>query len=87
MKGKLHQVAVVFASSNYTELYADGMLMGRSRVGFALSAIDDVNDWIGRSQWTNDHTFAGIIDEFRIYGRSLSPCEIADLNAAGPNSP
>ena len=86
LKGQMHQVAVVFVSSSYAELYSDGVQAGHSDASFPLSAIDDLNVWIGRSQWTSDHTFDGTVDEFRIYGRALSACEVAALNAAGPNA-
>jgi hypothetical protein len=84
---KEHQVALVFAGSSQAELYLDGALLGRTPVPFPLSDVNDVNDWIGRSQWNNDHTFNGTVDEFRIYGAALTPCAIAALNAAGPNAP
>jgi hypothetical protein len=82
-----HQVALAFASSSQAELYLDGALLGRTPIPFPLSDINDVNDWIGRSQWNNDHTFNGSVDEFRIYGAALTPCAVAALNAAGPNAP
>lgn len=82
-----HQLAVVFVSSSHTELYRDGVQVASGTVAFPLSAIDDVNDWIGRSQWVNDHTFKGTVDEFRIYDRALTACEIQQLDALGPNAP
>ena len=49
-------------------------------------ASSDLNDWIGRSQWTSDHTFNGTVDEFRIYGKALSECAMRAVYSAGPNS-
>jgi hypothetical protein len=85
-----HQVALVFASGSYAELYLDGKRIGRTLPStplFSLSDIDDVNDWIGRSQWNNDHTFNGTVDEFRIYGQALTPCAVQALAVAGPGAP
>lgn len=82
-----HQVALVFASMSRAELYLDGKLLGRTAITFSLSDIQDVNDWLGRSQWVNDHYFNGSIDEFRIYDQALTPCAIEALNAAGPDAP
>lgn len=82
-----HQVALVFASMSRAELYLDGKLLGRTAITFSLSDIVDVNDWLGRSQWVNDHYFNGSIDEFRIYGQALTPCAIQALDAAGPDAP
>jgi len=36
-------------------------------------------NWIGRSQYANDHYLEGEVDEFRIYNRALSAAEVMDL--------
>jgi hypothetical protein len=82
-----HQVAAVFVSSSYAELFRDGVSLGRIAVTWPLSSINDVNEWIGRSQWANDHTFNGSVNEFRIYDRALTPCAIQALYLSGPNNP
>jgi hypothetical protein len=84
--GKEHQVVAVFASLSRAELYVDGQLLGRIPITFSLSDIDDVNDWIGRSQWVDDHAFNGSVDELRIYDQALSACAIQALDDAGPNA-
>ncbi len=87
LKGGLpHQVAVVVVGSSHVELYLDAAQVGRADITFALSDIQDVNDWLGRSQYAIDPPFTGSIDEFRIYGRQLSACEIEALNVAGPDA-
>ena len=83
---KEHQVALVFVSASYAELYLDGQLLGRTPIPFSLSDINDVNDWIGRSQWVSDHSYNGTVDEFRIYSQALSPCAVQALYDAGPNA-
>lgn len=83
---KEHQVALVFVGASRAELYLDGQLLGRTPITFPLSDIVDVNDWIGRSQWNNDHNYSGTVDEFRIYMQALTPCAIQALNDAGPNA-
>jgi hypothetical protein len=82
-----HQVAAVFVSNSHAELYRDGTSLGRVAISWPLSSINDVNEWIGRSQWANDHTFNGNVDEFRIYGQALTPCAIEALYVNGPNLP
>jgi hypothetical protein len=82
-----HQVAAVFVNNSYAELYRDGASLGRIAVTWSLSAINDVNEWIGRSQWANDHTFNGNVNEFRIYDRALTPCAVRALYLSGPDSP
>jgi hypothetical protein len=38
-----------------------------------------VNNWIGRSAFTADPYFAGLIDDFRVYKRALTATEITTL--------
>ncbi len=80
-----HQVAAVFVSNSHAELFRDGSSLGTVPISWSLSSIEDVNEWIGRSQWASDHTFKGEVDEFRIYNQALTPCAIAALYAAGPD--
>jgi len=82
-----HQVAAVFVSNSFAELYRDGVSLGRVAISWPLSSINDVNEWIGRSQWANDHTFNGNLNEFRIYDRALTSCAIQALNDGGPDAP
>ena len=42
------------------------------------------SNYIGESQFTNDPTFNGRIDSFRIFGRALGAAEIKDLACAHP---
>ncbi len=43
------------------------------------------NNFLGKSQFTNDPLFGGKIDSFRIFGRALSAAEIRDLAWAQPS--
>jgi len=82
-----HQVVAVFVSNSYMELYRDGTrLLTRVPITWPLSNINDVNDWLGRSQWPNDHTFGGTFNEVRIYGQALDECAIRATYIAGPDS-
>ncbi len=82
-----HQVVAVFVSNSYAELYRDGVrLQKRIPISWPLSNINDVNDWLGRSQWANDHSFGGSFNEFRIYNQALSECAIRALYTAGPDA-
>ena len=82
-----HQVVAVFASNSYMELYRDGTrLLTRVPITWPLSNINDVNDWLGRSQWPNDHTFGGTFNEVRIYGQALDECAIRAMYTVGPDA-
>jgi hypothetical protein len=47
--------------------------------------LNDVNNWLGRSNWTSDANFDGSFNEFRIYDQALTASEIAASFAAGPD--
>jgi len=84
--GALHQVSVVFRDHEGAQLYVDAKLEGALRTPNAvLSEIEDVNDWLGRSQTSKDTAYKGTFSEFRIYGKALSGCVIANELAAGPD--
>ncbi|AUX29796.1 MULTISPECIES: LamG domain-containing protein [Sorangium] len=86
--GEIHQVAVVFdGAAASLALYLDGALLGSAPVGFPLSAIQDVNNWLGRSQFDQDPYFGGRYDELRIYGEALAGCAVEAAWSAGPDRP
>lgn len=60
-------------------IYIDGTLEASTAPGQTvdLSALSDVNNWLGRSQYATDPDFAGELLDFRIYGRALSSSEVA----------
>ena len=60
-------------------IYIDGVLEVATPSGQAidLSAINDLNNWLGRSQFPTDPGLAGDILEFRIYGTALTAADIA----------
>jgi len=81
----LHHVAyVVDYPSRTSALYLDGAEVARLAISLDPSQFDQVNDWLGRSQWP-DPFFNGSINEFRIYDRALTPAEVAASFAAGPD--
>ena len=53
----------------------------------ALSTINDVNNWLGRSQWVQDSYLSGRYEELRIYDGALSDAEVAMLAERGPDHP
>ncbi|HEX7508555.1 MAG TPA: LamG-like jellyroll fold domain-containing protein [Polyangia bacterium] len=79
--GTWKHVAVVLASGQGS-LYVDGALVtGPSAIALRpvdLGTIDYA--YLGKSQFTSDPYFDGLIDEFRVYGRALSAAEIQALH-------
>jgi hypothetical protein len=66
--------------------YAEGQLVGSTNTDIRLADIDDVNNWLGRSNWTNDANLAGTYDEFRIYDYALTDDQVLGNFQAGPNT-
>jgi len=82
----MHHVAVVIDDgNNQMHLYQDGASVGSVAFSGSLSAIDDVNNWLGRSQYGTDPELDGSLHELRIYEAPLSAAQIALSFADGPD--
>jgi hypothetical protein len=83
----VHLAVVVDGAARTLAFYEDGVSLGRADlVDRSLTRLNDVNNWIGRSQFTSDEGFSGTIFEFRIYGGARTPEQIAADFAAGPDA-
>jgi uncharacterized repeat protein (TIGR03806 family) len=65
--------------------YLNGALVATLDVGFHLSEIEDVNNWLGRSHFRDDSNANIAYDEVRIYNHVLSTQEISANITAGPD--
>ena len=87
--GTLTHVAVtVDAASETLALYLDGALENSKSMLDApirLSVINDINVWLGRSQYAADPDLSASIEEFRIYSTALSAAQVRSSFAAGPS--
>jgi len=87
--GTLTHVAVTFdAQSETLAVYIDGQLenaLAMSSVPIRLSMLNDINNWLGRSQYAADPDLGATLEEFRIYARALDATELAASFDAGPN--
>ncbi len=90
--GPMSVTCVYDPPHNSMSLYTNGVLvhfMSPVTTGakvFSLTNIYNVNSWLGRSLYNGDSSYAGSIDEFRIYNSALGPLQIAVDNAAGPDT-
>jgi hypothetical protein len=82
----VHLAVVVDGTAKTLSLYQDGISIGSvALLDTSLTRLNDVNNWIGRSQWTFDDEFQGTVTELRIYGGVRSAEQIAAESAAGPD--
>jgi hypothetical protein len=85
--GDLAHLAVVFDDDNdVMTLYVNGTSAGSVAVTTHLSDINDINDWLGRSQFAADPPFVGSMQEFRIYSSALTAAELTFSDAQGPDA-
>jgi hypothetical protein len=84
MPQALTQVALVVDSDNdLLVLYVDGAKASEQAFTGVLSSINDVNAWLGRSQYNADPELTGTLHDFRIYNAALTPLQIATSFAGG----
>lgn len=76
---------VVDAGAQELLLYFNGKEEGRIPFTEPLAAIEDVNNWLGRSQFAVDTRFGGSFLEFRIYDKALTQAQLADSHGFGPS--
>jgi hypothetical protein len=82
----LNQVVVVAnAAADKLTVYINGSKAAEQTWTGALGSINDVNVWLGRSQYSGDHELNGIFHDFRIYDAALDALQIATCFAAGPD--
>ncbi|MBN1699866.1 MAG: hypothetical protein JW881_20315 [Spirochaetales bacterium] len=84
-EGSWQHIAVVKSGSTGI-LYINTQEAGRN-TGMSLNPSDmgnTVNNYIGRSQWSNDPYLNASIDDFVVYDRALSASEVATLGSNPP---
>ena len=92
--GTQRHVAVVYNSTGGTgatpasiSVYVDGTQRATANTAIQLGNLNDVNNWLGRSNWTADANFAGSYAEFRIYDTALNAQEVFNSFTTGPTDP
>jgi hypothetical protein len=83
--GTWHHIVVVLGTgTTYTgTLYVDGASVAtNAAMTLRPSSLGNTaNNWIGRSAFTADPYFSGLVDDFRVYNRALTAAEITALYA------
>ena len=65
--------------------YENGKKVASVTTDDAMSDINDVNVWLGRSNWAADRNAQAEYDEVRIYSHVLTPGEVVGNFTAGPD--
>jgi hypothetical protein len=81
-----HHVAVTIGTGSAVHtLYLDGQVAAQNAVArFTPSDLGETTqNWLGRSQYSWDAYYSGMLDDFRIYDRALSVNEILYLAGYG----
>ncbi len=66
--------------------YRNGVQIATLDTNFRLNQIEDVNNWLGRSQYSGDSNANITYNEVRLYDHALSAGQISANSTAGPNT-
>jgi Concanavalin A-like lectin/glucanases superfamily len=78
-------VGVADDAGNVLTLYVNGAKAAEQPWTATLSSINDVNVWLGRSQYKNDSELNAVYHEFRIYKAALNAAQVSSAFNAGPD--
>lgn len=67
-------------------VYENGVMVKSATSVAPMSSINDVNVWLGRSNWAGDQNMQGEFDEFRIYNRILTSNQVTFNGMIGPDN-
>jgi hypothetical protein len=81
-----HVAVVVDSRTDNLSLYLDGRPIATKTLAQRLSAIDDVNCWLGLAQFETDPGLNATLTEFRLYHRALTASEIELSHGLGPDA-
>jgi hypothetical protein len=86
LEQSLSQVVVVANDTGDQLLvYVNGAEVVRADWTGTLGAVNDVNVWLGRSQYDGDPELSGVYHDFRVYGAALSAAQVASSYRGGPD--
>lgn len=80
-----HVAVVADAGKDKLRLFIDGKLCGEQTWTGTLASVNDVNVWLGRSQYDTDPELSAVFHEFRVYGSALTDADVATSYAGGPD--
>ncbi len=81
-----HFVVTWDEATGQMRVYENGVQRIATSTVAAMSELNDLNVWLGRSNWTGDQNMQGEFDEFRLYNQVLPPEQVKNSFRAGPNT-
>ena len=81
-----HYAVVADDSASSLLLYVNGAPQDSVAFTYHLSDLNDINNWLGRSQFQDDPALNGTLLEFRIYDVALSESELETSFTEGPDA-
>jgi hypothetical protein len=88
--GREYHVAGIWTSDGngggQLTIYRDGVKQTSRTTTFTPRDINDVNNWLGRSNWTGDNYLNGDFNEFRIYEGAMNDAAVQASFVAGPDA-
>ncbi|HEY3854576.1 MAG TPA: LamG-like jellyroll fold domain-containing protein [Verrucomicrobiae bacterium] len=86
---EVYSVVTYDLATSTGTLYLNGVQVGQSTITNIFSPTNlgaTFNNWIGRDQFGSDPTFAGSVNELRIWNGAVSPLYVAVSEAVGPET-
>jgi len=80
-----HVAVVADDKGDQLRIYVNGTKVAEQAWTGTLASINDVNVWLGRSQYDGDPELSAVFHEFRVYGVALTDADIATSYAGGPD--
>lgn len=87
MKNRTAMVGFVLRGGVSASLYIEDRLLATQATTITPGDINDVNNWIGQSQYQDNPFYQGGYQEFRIYDVALDACQLHTLLIRGRESP
>ncbi|HVY72191.1 MAG TPA: LamG-like jellyroll fold domain-containing protein [Verrucomicrobiae bacterium] len=81
----VHLVVTWDEATGTITAYENGLQVSSSKTDDKLSDINDVNVWLGRSNYTGDSNLQGEYDEVRLYNYAFTPGQALGSSFSGPD--
>ena len=83
---EVHIVISYNVDGRWVRVFTNGVEVASGPVTVPLSSINDVNNWLARSQFAADVNLAAVYNEVRIWEGAMTPAQVEASRAAGPDA-